>query len=393
MSAARTRLLYAAAGAVLAAATLAGCGLLPASKVQATVHWLTLPAAKSAELVVIVDQEEPAAMTTAAALLADTARTGEHVFLIGDRSGQLLCSSVAPAPPKVPAPAAPTPLGTDPTSFQKARYSQAAQQYQAALRQAQGSLRNLQQAELTTWTHQVVTQTEAQAAHSHAGPPNVAAALEAAATDLDSLRQSGSGTATTATIVITGISAAAAASTPSANVSLPGGTVVVADFPGTEDEEAGWQAALDQSGARRAVILTTATSNQLAATVTQGLDGAVTDTLTSVLFGQGSAMLEPAARPQLQRLLNLLTVTYPSATATIDGYTDSLPNRAPGGNLRLSLQRSLQVLSWLVAHQVPASRLEAVGFGDTDPVASNTPDGQPLNRRVVVIIDVATRVS
>jgi flagellar motor protein MotB len=36
---------------------------------------------------------------------------------------------------------------------------------------------------------------------------------------------------------------------------------------------------------------------------------------------------------------------------------------------------------------VGASRLQAVGFGDTDPVAPNTPDGQPLNRRVVVIID------
>jgi hypothetical protein len=105
-------------------------------------------------------------------------------------------------------------------------------------------------------------------------------------------------------------------------------------------------------------------------------------------FGLGSSTLEPAALPQLRRLLHLLTVTYPDATATIDGYTDNLP--APGGNLQLSLRRAQQVFAWLVANKVPASRLQAVGCGDTSPVAPDTPHGQPLNRRVVVIIDPET---
>jgi outer membrane protein OmpA-like peptidoglycan-associated protein len=389
MKAARTRLLCWTTGAVTLAASLAGCGLLPASKAQ-TAHMLTLPAAKTAELIVITDQETPAAMKSVAALLAGTARTGEHVVIIGDRGGALLSSSVAPAPPSVQAPALPAPLPADPTSFQRARYRQAAQQYQKELGQAQQSLRSLQQTELTSWAHGVITQAESRAGQPHAGAPDVTTALQAAATDLSSLRQSGSGSAVPVTIVIAGISATAAASAPSAPASLTGSTVVVDDFPGTDDEEAAWQAALDQNGARRAVLLTPATSDQLAATVRQGLDGAVADTLTSVLFGLGSFTLEPAARPQLQRLLRLLTVTYPDATATIDGYTDSLPTNAPGGNLGLSRQRARQVLSWLVAHQVPATRLEAVGCGDTDPVAPNTPGGQPLNRRVVVIIDPVT---
>ena len=133
------------------------------------------------------------------------------------------------------------------------------------------------------------------------------------------------------------------------------------------------------------MVLTPATDSQLDATVRQGLDDASTDTLTSVLFGLGSSTLGPAALPQLRRLLRLLTVTNPNATATIDGFTDSLPTL--GGNLQLSLRRARAVLTWLAANGVAASRLQAVGFGDTDPVAPNSPDGQPLNRRVVVIID------
>lgn len=35
-------------------------------------------------------------------------------------------------------------------------------------------------------------------------------------------------------------------------------------------------------------------------------------------------------------------------------------------------------------------RLEAFGYGDSDPVAPDAADGQPLNRRVVVVIDPAT---
>ena len=170
---------------------------------------------------------------------------------------------------------------------------------------------------------------------------------------------------------------------------LQGATVVVSDFPGTSTEEAAWQADLAQGGVSRAVILAPATGSQLTVTVRQGLDGAVTDTLTSVLFGVGQYTLAPAALPQMRRLLHFLTVTYPDATASIDGYTDNLPTPG-GGNLQLSHRRAAAVLSWLLANNVAAGRLQAVGYGDTDPVAPNTPSGQPLNRRVVVIIDPAT---
>jgi outer membrane protein OmpA-like peptidoglycan-associated protein len=162
---------------------------------------------------------------------------------------------------------------------------------------------------------------------------------------------------------------------------------VVSNFPCGIEEQAAWQSSLAQSGAARTVVLTPDTDGQLLTVVRQGLDGAVSDTLTSVLFTLGQHQLQVGAVPQLHQLLYLLTVKYPRATATINGYTDSLP--APGGNLQLSLLRARAVDDWLVVHGVAATRLQAFGYGDTDPVTPNTHAGQPLNRRVVVVIDPA----
>jgi outer membrane protein OmpA-like peptidoglycan-associated protein len=384
MNAARPRRPWWQAAAALAlAASLASCGLLAKDSHAQAATALTLPAVRPTELIVVTDPETPSAMRTVGALLAETARAGEHVIIIDDRGGALLASSAAPTPPKMEAPQPPATLPADPTSFQEARYTQATQQYRKALQQAWRALRYRQQAELTSWIEGVVAQAQSRARQLDAGSPDITTALAAAAADLSSLRQSGY--IVPATIVICGISSATAASAPSVPASLLGTTVVVSGFPGTDDDEAAWQAALDQAGASRTVVLTPATASQLDATVRQGLDGASTDTLTSVLFGLGSSTLGPAALPQLRRLLRLLIATNPNATATIDGFTDSLPT--PGGNLQLSQRRARAVLTWLAANGVAASRLQAVGFGDTDPVAPNTPDGQPLNRRVVVIID------
>ena len=82
---------------------------------------------------------------------------------------------------------------------------------------------------------------------------------------------------------------------------------------------------------------------------------------------------QAAALPHMRRLLYLLTARYPSATVTINGYTDSLP--VPGGNLRLSRLRAQEVEDWLIAHGIAAGRLQAFGYGDTDPAAPNTSRG------------------
>ena len=200
------------------------------------------------------------------------------------------------------------------------------------------------------------------------------------------MREAGLPYGTPAVIVVMAVNQAAA---PMPAAGLQASTVVVNDFPGSTAEQAAWQSSLLQDGAARAVVLTPATGDQLAGVVTQGLDGAITDTLTSVLFARGQYTLQPAALPQLRHLLHLLAVSTRTPLPPVDGYTDSLPVPGKGGNLLLSLRRAQAVLQWLIAHKIAAGRLQAFGYGDTDPAAPNTSGGQPLNRRVVIVIDPA----
>jgi len=72
---------------------------------------------------------------------------------------------------------------------------------------------------------------------------------------------------------------------------------------------------------------------------------------------------------------------------TVLGYTDNVPirSRAFASNDALSTERATQVLQMLQADGVPASRLEAVGKGEADPVADNsTAQGRAQNRRVQI---------
>ena len=198
------------------------------------------------------------------------------------------------------------------------------------------------------------------------------------------MRQAGLPYGTPAVIAVMAASQSAA---PMPAAGLQASTVVVNDFPGGTAKQAAWQSSLVQDGAARAVVLTPATDDQLVSVVRQGLDGAIIDTLTSVLFARGQYTLQPAALSQLRHLLHLLAVTYPHATATVNGYTDNLPVRGEGGNLLLSRQRAQAVLQWLVTNKIAVGRLQTFGYGDSDPAAPNTSNGQPLNRRVVVVID------
>ena len=55
--------------------------------------------------------------------------------------------------------------------------------------------------------------------------------------------------------------------------------------------------------------------------------------------------------------------------------------------MRLSERRANSVRDWLVKCGIPASRLSAKGFGETNPVASNaTPEGRAQNRRTELVV-------
>lgn len=349
---------------------------------------LTLPATRPTVLAIITNQESPQAQKVTRSLITAFPQDGERIIVLSDRDGAVLASSMAPPAPTTRVSGPPASLPADPTSFQKARYAQAMQKYQKTIRQAKQALRETQQQRLASWALSVARTVSVQATLRTGSNEDLDASLGVAAAEFSSLRQAGASSATGKVIAITGTDQGTALSAPMPPADLQGSTVVLDNFPGDSDEEGAWQAALLQGGAARAILLTPAIDDQFTTVVRQGLDGAVTDTLTSLLFGLGQYELAPAALPQLRKLLRLLTASYPHATVTIDGYTDDLPT--PGGNLLLSQRRAQDVENWLIAHNVAASRLQAVGYGDTNPVAPNTATGQPLNRRVVVVIDPAT---
>jgi outer membrane protein OmpA-like peptidoglycan-associated protein len=382
----KPRTVCARAATLSALLCLSSCGFLSAP--QAAHHGeLTLPAPRPAVLIVITDPDSAAALKETTSLVAATARAGERVIILGDQTGATVATSTAPPPPAIPLPAPPAPLSPGSTKFQSARYATALRQYRAAVAKANAQVRQLQRSQLATWARTIIPGAHAQLVTRRDQGADIAATLGAAAADLSSLRQAGVGGAATAVIAIVGVSQDAWRSAPATPTGLLASTVVVDGFPADNAVEAAWQDSFLQAGAGRVVLLTPAIDDQFAPLVRQALDGAITDTLTNVLFSLGQYRLSTAAGPQLRRLLRLLTVKYPDATATIVGYTDDLPT--PGGNQRLSQLRAQAVAQWLVARGVASSRLQTFGDGDADPVAPNTSAGQPLDRRVDVVIDPA----
>jgi outer membrane protein OmpA-like peptidoglycan-associated protein len=102
--------------------------------------------------------------------------------------------------------------------------------------------------------------------------------------------------------------------------------------------------------------------------------------LEGILFETGSATLDPASIPRLDRVVEYMT-HRPSVRIRISGHTDNVGN--PQRNLALSQARAEAVRAYLVANGIDAGRVEAVGFGDTRPVAPNdTEAGRQQNRRI-----------
>jgi outer membrane protein OmpA-like peptidoglycan-associated protein len=366
---------------------LSGCRVMLASH-HPVLHRLLLPAARTSVLIIITSPDSLLAMRATGVLAARSARPGERLLILNAQDGAIMASSQAPPPPSLQIVAPPAPLPSHATGFQRARHAQAVRHYQSMLLGSLAFLQELQHQALAAWAESVVAKAYALRLPQTMRNVSISADLEAAASDLFSLRQAGLGFEAGTVIAIMGVDGTAARFAPTLPPGLQDCSVVVDNYLGSTDEQAAWQSSLMQGGAARVVLTTSATEDQLVLIVWQGLDGAVTDTLTSVLFAPGQYRIQAAALPQMRHLLDLLVVKYPRSIVTINGYTDNLP--VSGGNLRLSQLRAQAVELWLIAHNIPAGRMQAFGYGDSDPVAPNTSDGQPLNRRVVIVIDPAT---
>ena len=99
-------------------------------------------------------------------------------------------------------------------------------------------------------------------------------------------------------------------------------------------------------------------------------------------FETGSATLKPASQEQLKNVSEVLKA-YPNVNVKLGGYTDNTGDA--NANLKLSNDRAQSVKSELVRMGVSESRLEAEGYGQEHPVASNdTEEGRAQNRRISV---------
>ncbi|MBL7951651.1 MAG: sodium-translocating pyrophosphatase [Flavobacteriales bacterium] len=100
-------------------------------------------------------------------------------------------------------------------------------------------------------------------------------------------------------------------------------------------------------------------------------------------FATGSAQLDmDQSRDQLTNIAEIMKA-FPKAKLKIGGYTDNVGDAA--ANLKLSGERAANVKQAIVGLGIDAARLEAEGYGQEHPVASNdTEDGRAQNRRIAV---------
>ena len=111
---------------------------------------------------------------------------------------------------------------------------------------------------------------------------------------------------------------------------------------------------------------------------------AETDILTTtiksdVLFDTGSAVLKPGAYAELNRIARVLN-KYPQTMVRVEGHTDDAGAEDP--NMRLSLARADAVKNVFVQQGVNPTRVQTLGFGESQPISSN----RAQNRRVVITL-------
>jgi outer membrane protein OmpA-like peptidoglycan-associated protein len=376
---------------------LASCQLLP-SPTSAGGDRI-LPADPPSALDVALDSKHLRESSAAAAsLLSATARPAEHVVVFCGQTA--LLSSAAPSGEvKLPAPAKPSDPPRHSTDFQLHEHKKALQDYDTKTAAVQRSLQATQRQLVASWVDSLkpsLTHAEQSCPSTRPDAPpaqSLLATLDMAETTFASLAEAGVDVGSRKAIAVLGVDGVPLTPSPSVADRLQGASVVVSPFPGGPPAQAGWQAALVQGGAGRAVLLAPGAEPELPTVVSEALGSIVYPLPTDVLFALGGASLQPSAQAPLDQLLQQLLGPYKTATAVVNGYADNLP--APGGNDTLSgndilsQRRAEAVTAWLVAHGVASDRVQAVGHGDADPVAPNGPTGQPENRRVVVVINPA----
>lgn len=110
---------------------------------------------------------------------------------------------------------------------------------------------------------------------------------------------------------------------------------------------------------------------------------------SDVLFDVDSSMLTPRSRQTLENTSDVLT-EFEKTAIVIQGHTDSTGSEQY--NQRLSERRADAVKNYLTSLGVDPDRMAAIGYGESEPVATNdTAAGRELNRRVSILLKAKAR--
>lgn len=120
--------------------------------------------------------------------------------------------------------------------------------------------------------------------------------------------------------------------------------------------------------------------------------GEALDAITTVIFPQAEMFafdkdqMTPAGEEYIKTHRDELGDDLAQAySITVIGFTDSTGDA--DYNQGLSKRRAESVQNYLVTIGVPADKMNAIGRGEENPIASNdTPEGQAQNRRVEVVV-------
>ena len=106
---------------------------------------------------------------------------------------------------------------------------------------------------------------------------------------------------------------------------------------------------------------------------------------SDITFAVNQSDINPAFYETLNSV-SLVLQEFDKTTVSVYGHADS--TGAEDYNMRLSQRRAQSVSSYLASQGVSPGRLQAVGFGESRPVADNaTAGGRAANRRVEIVID------
>ena len=119
--------------------------------------------------------------------------------------------------------------------------------------------------------------------------------------------------------------------------------------------------------------------------------------VNNILYDYGFATLRPESITVLDGLVKTM-LDNPSIFVELSAHTDSVGSDA--FNMKLSQDRAQTCVSYIVSKGIDATRITAVGYGKSKPIAPNSlpngqdnPDGRQLNRRIEFVVKKSDKVT